>query len=187
MAFIINHKNKQWLLCGIYLVHFDEEITIFVEWFTEINLAALTLERFFTITACELFRVHHENVMLIAEMYMLCNGTPFHKHICFLHIQMLLIKGFIQDKYVLFKSWSYIFFSTLCSQSLQLFDQKCSKTVIFYVFYSCDGKAEFFSVIIPVFSVTWSRNHSNILIWCLSKNSNYNQCWKQLSLYRKFK
>ncbi len=30
-----------------------------------------------------------------------------------------------------------------------------------------------FSQVTPVFSVTLSRNHSNILIWCLSKISNY--------------
>ncbi len=30
--------------------------------------------------------------------------------------------------------------------------------------YSCDGKAEFPAVIIPVFSVTSFRNHSSILI-----------------------
>ncbi len=38
-----------------------------------------------------------------------------------------------------------------------------------------------FSIITPVFRVTWSfRNHSNILI-CFSKNiSDYYQCWNQL-------
>jgi len=36
-----------------------------------------------------------------------------------------------------------------------------------------------FSIISPVFSVTWSfRNHSNMLIWCL--NISYYQSWKQL-------
>ncbi len=37
-----------------------------------------------------------------------------------------------------------------------------------------------FSIIIPVFSVTWSfRNHSNMLICCSRHNSSY-QYWKQL-------
>ncbi len=75
-----------------------------------------------------------KNVMLITEMYMLCKAASLHKHICVLHIQMLLIKEFIYDKYVLIKSWSCIFFSTLCSH------QK-----YFYVFNSFDDKAEFFS------------------------------------------
>ncbi len=38
-----------------------------------------------------------------------------------------------------------------------------------------------FSIITPIFSVTWSfRNHSNILICCSRKNSYYYHCWKQL-------
>ncbi len=36
-----------------------------------------------------------------------------------------------------------------------------------------------FSIIIPVFSVTWSfRNHYNMLICCSRKNSHYYKCWK---------
>ncbi len=38
-----------------------------------------------------------------------------------------------------------------------------------------------FSIITPVFSVTWSfRNHLNMLIWCSRNISSYYQCWKQL-------
>jgi len=38
-----------------------------------------------------------------------------------------------------------------------------------------------FSIITPVFSVTWSfRNHSNMRIWCSRNISYYYQCWKQL-------
>jgi len=39
----------------------------------------------------------------------------------------------------------------------------------------------FFSIITPVFSVTWSfRNHSNMMICCSRNISLYYQCWKQL-------
>ncbi len=38
-----------------------------------------------------------------------------------------------------------------------------------------------FSIIAPVFSVTWSfRNHSNMLICCSRNIYYYYQCWKQL-------
>ncbi len=38
-----------------------------------------------------------------------------------------------------------------------------------------------FSIITPVFSITWSfRNHSNMLICCSINISYYYQCWKQL-------
>ncbi len=38
-----------------------------------------------------------------------------------------------------------------------------------------------FTIISPVFSVTWSfRNHSHIMICCSRKVSHYYQCWKQL-------
>ncbi len=38
-----------------------------------------------------------------------------------------------------------------------------------------------FSIITPVFSVTWSfRNHNNMLICCSRNISDYYQCWKQL-------
>jgi len=41
-------------------------------------------------------------------------------------------------------------------------------------------KSWIFSIITPVFSVTWSfRNQSNVMIWC-SRNIFYYQCWKQL-------
>ncbi len=36
---------------------------------------------------------------------------------------------------------------------------------ILHVMYSCDAKAEFSAAITPVFSVTWSRNNSNLLNW----------------------
>jgi len=45
--------------------------------------------------------------------------------------------------------------------------------------YSCNVKL-IFSIIIPVFSVTWySRNHSNMLICCLRNMAYY---WKQFYL-----
>jgi len=38
-----------------------------------------------------------------------------------------------------------------------------------------------FSIITPVFSVTWSfRNHSNVMICCSRNISDYYQFWKQL-------
>ncbi len=41
-----------------------------------------------------------------------------------------------------------------------------------------------FSIITPVFSVTWSfRNHSNMLICCSRNISDYYQCWKQLCCF----
>jgi len=59
------------------------------------------------------------------------------------------------------------------------------KKTVFYlnifenVIYSCD-QSWIFSIITPVFSVTWSfRNHSNMLIFCWRNISDYYQCWKQ--------
>ncbi len=41
-----------------------------------------------------------------------------------------------------------------------------------------------FSIITPVFSVTWSfRNHSNMLICCSGNVSYCFQCWKQLCCF----
>ncbi len=53
----------------------------------------------------------------------------------------------------------------------------CLKNLI----YSSDAKL-IFSIITPVFSVTWFfRNHSNMMIYCCLRNIYfYYQCWKQL-------
>ncbi len=60
------------------------------------------------------------------------------------------------------------------------------KTAVFYVnicynvIYFCDQSC-IFSIITPVFSVTWCfRNHYNMLICCSRNISDYYQCWKQL-------
>ncbi len=56
--------------------------------------------------------------------------------------------------------------------------------IFFYVIFSCD-QSKTFSIITPVFSVTWSfRNHSNMLI-CCSRNVYYyyHQYLKQLSVF----
>ncbi len=46
----------------------------------------------------------------------------------------------------------------------------------------CDQSC-IFSIITPVFSVTWSfKNHSNMLI-CCSRNIYYYQCWKLLCCF----
>jgi len=40
-----------------------------------------------------------------------------------------------------------------------------------------------FSIITPVFSVTWSfRNHSNMLMWCSRNIYNYYRCKKKTQL-----
>ncbi len=75
----------------------------------------------------------------------------------------------------------------LGSLRLHLFDKKYSKNSnivkyyynlivqYFHIENSCD-QSWIFSIITPVFSVTWSfRNHSNMLI--------YYQCWKQLCCF----
>ncbi len=44
--------------------------------------------------------------------------------------------------------------------------------------YSCD-QSWIFSIITPVFSVTWSfRNHTNMLIFCSRNISDYYWCWQ---------
>ncbi len=58
----------------------------------------------------------------------------------------------------------------------QLFLCECVKLSFISVTQRC-----IFSIITPVFSVTWSsENHNNMLIWCSRNISDYYQCWKQL-------
>ncbi len=85
----------------------------------------------------------------------------------------------------------FIIFETslFCLPRLHLFNQKYRKNVIFKIKWpfkitvfclECISviKADWiFSIISPVFSVTWSfRNHSNILMWCLANIYSYYQC-----------
>ncbi len=61
------------------------------------------------------------------------------------------------------------------------------KITVFYfniqlnTIYSCD-QSWIFSIITPVFSVTWSFRNHNMLICCSRNISDYYQCWKQLLL-----
>ncbi len=104
-----------------------------------------------------------------------------------------------------FKVWAleelYVIESSLlCSPMMRLFNVKYSKNwnivkknvliknifcydIFLDVIYFCDVRAETFSIINPVFSVTGSfRNHSNMLVCCSRNISYFNhfKCWKQL-------
>ncbi len=79
---------------------------------------------------------------------------------------------------LLFKSLGSVRFlnvferSIFSSPTLPLFDKNTIKSVIYF----CD-QSWIFSIITPVFSVTWSfRNHSNMLICCSRNISDYYQC-----------
>ncbi len=83
------------------------------------------------------------------------------------------------------KSLELTSFLFISSRRLHLFEQKYSKNSNIMnelllqfnkLMQSC-----IFSIITPVFSVTWSfRNHSNILICCSRKITDYHQCWKRI-------
>ncbi len=52
--------------------------------------------------------------------------------------------------------------------------------ILYNLIYSCD-QSWIFSIMTPVFSVTWSfRNHYNMMICCSKNTYYYYQCWKQL-------
>jgi len=58
------------------------------------------------------------------------------------------------------------------------------RITVFYLSFLNRNFSWIFSIITPVFSVTWSfRNHSNVMICCSRHNSNYYQFWKQLCFF----
>jgi len=88
----------------------------------------------------------------------------------------------------------YLFWSKVQEENSSLILSNCLQFKRTDVYLNILWMKLIFSIIIPVFSVTWSfRNQSNMMIWC-SRNIPY-QCWKQLwcfvflwkSLNRKFK
>ncbi len=75
---------------------------------------------------------------------------------------------------------AFIWLKTAISRNITILN--IYSNIFSNVIYCCDAKLNF-SIITPVFSVTWSfRNHSYILIWC-SRNISYYQCWKQLCCF----
>ncbi len=102
-----------------------------------------------------------------------------------------------------YSSWKWDFLTYLkefsyAHQGWIFFNQKYSKTIILWNIITNKKKILFeyilkcnwilwwqsyiFSIITPVFSVTWFfRNHNNMLICCSRKTYSY-QCWKQCCL-----
>ncbi len=99
----------------------------------------------------------------------------------FLWTILFKFKMFFNKSVMLTKAAFNVFINTniLWNHRIKIlyFILKCKKINVFFQFNSFISwlwQSWIFSIITPVFSVTWSfRNHSDTLIWCLGKNIIY--------------
>ncbi len=94
-----------------------------------------------------------------------------------------MLTCWFQGFHVLRQTAFFMLLFLVCSQRLHLFNQRCCKISVKYYYilkqvsilkyfllnFNFVMQSWIFSIITPIFSVTWSfRNHSNMLIWKIS-------------------
>ncbi len=112
---------------------------------------------------------------------------PFLSHIfkCIILLKKMVSKNifywFCKHR-MMFTKAAFIWFRNTIKQLYceMLLQFKITVSIYFKMSFISVTQSCIFSIITPVFSVTWSvRNHSNMTI-CCSRNISYYQCWKHV-------